>query len=54
MASLSGPTPEKTRALQLRLYLQELERQAKIATEAFERALRTALTLDRWHDLDAI
>lgn len=58
MQSLKGDSEEITRALRLRLYLNELERQTRIATRAFGRAWREAMTDDPdvedvWADLQS-
>ena len=56
--SLNGQTDESTDALRLIMYLRELERQARIATRAFGRAWRAAMTEhhdveDVWADLQS-
>lgn len=58
MQSLKGDSDEITHALRLRLYLSELERQTRIATLAFGRAWREAMTEepdveDVWADLQS-
>lgn len=58
MQSLKGDTDEITEGLRLRLHLGELERQSRIATHAFGRAWRTAMTKEPdveavWADLQS-
>jgi hypothetical protein len=58
MRSLESATTEATEALQLSLYLSELDRQAKIATRAFGRAWVGAIARQPdedqvWADLQA-
>lgn len=54
LASIRGSSPAATEALQLLLYLTEVERQAKIATRAFERAWLGAMRPADQQDTEAI